>query len=225
MRRVTPGEKRAPKRGRPRPSTERGRQSRQRIVEAAEKVFGEKGYFPASIADITREAGVAQGTFYVYFKSKHEVFVEVVESLAHTIRTATRTALDGARDRLEEEERGFAAFFSLVGKHPNLYRIVRQAEFVDADAFRGYYAAIVPGYARRLRGAMERGEVRRLDPETLVYCLLGVGDLVGMRWPYWTGKPIPPAVFDAAMRFIRHGLDARNGEITLDTPPDKEATP
>jgi AcrR family transcriptional regulator len=189
------------------PSTERGRQSRQRILEAAEKVFGDKGYFPASIADITREAGVAQGTFYVYFKSKRAVFIEVVQALAHLIRKATRTALEGSCDRLEEEERGFAAFFSLIGNHPHLYRIVRQAEFVDAEAFRAYYGSIVTGYARRLRAAMDRSEVRRMDPDTLVYCLLGVGDLVGMRWPYWTGKPIPPAVFEATMQFIRHGID------------------
>lgn len=183
-------------------------------------MFGERGYFPASITDITREAGVAQGTFYVYFKSKREVFIEVLEALAHTIRQETRRALDGARDRIEEEERGFAAFFAFVGKRPNLYRIVRQAEFIDPDAFRAYYAAIVPGYARRLEAAMERGEVPRVNPETLVYCLLGVGDLVGMRWPNWTGKPIPSGVFDTVMRFIRHGLDARGDGPARDARTD-----
>ncbi len=192
------------------PSTERGRQSRQRILDAAEKVLGEKGYFPASITDITREAGVAQGTFYVYFESKREVFIEVLESLAHLIRKAARAALDKGRNRTEEEELGFRAFFALVGGHPYLYRIVRQAEFVDPEAFRAYYARIVPGYMGRLQAAMDKGEVRRIDPETLVYCLLGVGDLVGMRWPYWTRKPIPPEVFEAMMQFVLHGMDPRD---------------
>jgi AcrR family transcriptional regulator len=201
------------------PSTERGRQSRQRILDAAEKVFGDKGYFPASISDITREAGVAQGTFYVYFSSKREVFIEVVQTLARLIRQVTRGALEGSRDRLEEEERGFAAFFSLVGNHPHLYQIVRQAEFVDANAFRAYYGSIVTGYARRLRAAMDRGEVRRIDPETLVYCLLGVGDLVGMRWPYWTGKPIPQSVFESTMQFIRHGIDPGREPIKKEIQP------
>lgn len=200
------------------PATERGRQSRQRILDAAEKVFGEKGYFPASITDITREAGVAQGTFYVYFKSKRDVFVEVLESLGHLIRKATRAALDRARNRVEEEELGFAAFFSMVTQHPQLYRIVRQAEFVDPEAFHAYYAGIVARYVKRVRDALDRGELRRIDPETLVYCLLGVGDLVGMRWPYWTGKPIPPDVFDAMMQFIRYGIDPGREE-------PKEVTP
>ncbi len=191
---------------RPVPATERGRQSRQRIVEAAEKVFGEKGYFPAAVSDITREAGVAQGTFYLYFKSKRDVFVEVLEGLAHLIRKVTREALGDGEERVEQERRGFAAFFELVNQHPQLYRIVRQAEFVE-DSLHLYYDRIVPGYVSRLRAAIERGEVRRLDPEALAYCLLGVGDLVGMRWPYWTGKPIPSEVFETVMDFVRHGMD------------------
>ena len=196
------------------PTTERGRQSRQRIVNAAERVFGEKGYFPASIADITREADVAQGTFYSYFTSKREVFIEVLAGLAYLIRTVTREALGDGQGRLEEERRGFAAFFALVNEHPHLYRIVRQAEFVE-DSLQIYYERIVPGYVTRLRAAMERDEIRRLDPETLAYCLLGIGDLVGMRWPYWTGKPIPPEVFESVMEFIRHGM-------AVERQPDKE---
>jgi AcrR family transcriptional regulator len=202
--------------GRPAPPTARGRLSRQRIVAAAERVFGEKGYFPASISDITRAAGVAQGTFYVYFTSKREVFIEVLAGLAHLIRTVTRSALREGQDRLEEERRGFAAFFALVNTRPYLYRIVRQAEFVE-DALHVYYESIVPGYVARLRAAMERGEVRRLDPEVLAYCLLGTGDLVGMRWPYWTGKPIPAEVFDSVMEFIQHGMG-------VDREPHKEVT-
>ncbi len=176
------------------PVTERGRQSRQRILDAAEKVFGEKGYFEASIADITREAGVSLGSFYIYFASKHDVFVEVLQTLARVIRRTTREAIEKSRDRIEGERLGFAAFFSLVDSHPYLYRVVRQAEFVDADAFRSYYEVIVSRYQERLRAAMDKGELREINPETLAYCLLGIGDLVGMRWPYWTGKPIPTEV-------------------------------
>lgn len=191
------------------PTTERGKRTRQRILNAAEATFGESGYFPTSIADIVREAGVAPGTFYLYFRSKEHVFAELLDSLAQTVRKITRSASAHARDRIEEEELGLAAFFSIVHKHPHLYRIVRQAEFVDPKAFRAYYATFVPGYVQRLGEAMERGTVRRLDPEALAHCLMGIADFVGMRWPYWTGKPIPKSVFDSVMQFIRFGVDAR----------------
>lgn len=191
------------------PTTERGRRSRERILKAAETVFGKKGYFPASVADIVREAGVAPGTFYLYFKSKQHVFADLLDALAQSVREFARAASADARDRIEEEELGLAAFFSIVNKHPHLYRIVRQAEFVDPQAFRNYYATFVPGYVKRLSEAMERGTVRRLDPETLAHCFMGIADFVGMRWPYWTGEPIPPYVFDSMMQFIRFGIDTR----------------
>jgi AcrR family transcriptional regulator len=190
------------------PATERGRQSRQRILDAAERVFGEKGYFPASITEITREAGVAQGTFYVHFTSKRDVFSELLEALGKHVRDTTRVAAAGGRNRLEAEELGLAAYFEFVNAHPNWYRIVRQAEFVDAAAFRDYYLRLLAGYRRGLAAAMARGEVYRDDPETLAFCLMGVADLVGMRWPYWTHQPIPRHVFDTMMRFIRRGIDA-----------------
>lgn len=191
------------------PATERGRRTRRRILSAAETSFGERGYFPTSIADIVREAGVAPGTFYLYFRSKEHVFAELLHSLAQTVRKIARAASAGARDRIEEEQLGLAAFFSIVHEHPHLYRIVRQAEFVDPQAFRNYYATFVPGYVKRMNEAMERGTLRRLDAETLAHCLMGIADFVGMRWPYWTGKPIPDDVFDSVMQFIRFGVDAR----------------
>ncbi len=63
------------------PPTAKGRATRQAILEAAEEVFGELSYDRASIAEITRRAGVAQGTFYVYFADKKAAFIELVHVL------------------------------------------------------------------------------------------------------------------------------------------------
>lgn len=209
----------------PEPATERGRQSRQRILAAAERVFGEKGYFPASITDITREAGIAQGTFYVHFKSKLNVFIELLDSLAQVVIETTRAAVVTAKNRVETEELGLAAYFTFVNEHQNWYRIVRQAEFVDVAAFRDYYSMLASGYQRGLRAATARGEIRPIDPETLAFCLMGVADLVGMRWPYWTRQPIPRDVFDSMMRFIRHGIDPADPTASKSTAMPRSSGP
>ena len=54
--------------------TSRGAATRRRLLEAAERVFSELGYHEASIVKITEAAGVAQGTFYLYFAGKQEIF-------------------------------------------------------------------------------------------------------------------------------------------------------
>lgn len=196
----------------PPPPTRRGRESRQRILEAARKIFGAKGYHAAAITDITREADIALGAFYRYFPSKKHVFIEILDVQAQMIRQVTVAAMTGATDRLDEEARGLAAFFALVREQPDIYRIAREAEFVDEDAYRRYYHAFFARYSTRITTAMRNGEIRWIDPEALTVSLMGIAHLVGMFWPYWTRKPIPPAVFDGVMDFIRWGMDTRRPE-------------
>jgi AcrR family transcriptional regulator len=61
--------------------TERGRQSRQQLVDAARTIFERDGFLRARIADICDEAQTAYGSFYTYFVSKEEIFHEVVDSV------------------------------------------------------------------------------------------------------------------------------------------------
>ena len=93
------------------PRTDRGSNTRRRLLEAAEQVFAERGYHDASIVKITEAAGVAQGTFYIYFASKQEIFDEVVLDLNHRVRQAMAEASSQGTSRSDAERRGFEAFF------------------------------------------------------------------------------------------------------------------
>lgn len=187
----------------------KGERTRARLVAAAEEVFGEGTFDEASIVEITRRAGVSQGTFYLYFPSKLEVFREVVAALGHQLRAHIADAVRGSKTRAEVERRGFEAFFAFTAAHPALYRIIRQAEFVDRDSFHRHYERLAAGYVRGLRGAMDDGEFREIDPEVLAYCLMGIGELVGMRWILWDTKAkgqMPKRVVDALEEFILGGV-------------------
>ncbi len=191
------------------PVTPRGQKTRQKLLRAAEAIFGEKGYERASIADITRKSGVALGTFYVYFPDKQSIFVEVVDELGERLRRLIAEAVAGLTHRIDVEREGLRTFFEFAREHPNLYRVVRQAEFVDEACYRRYYDRFAKGYVRGLTQAMEAGEIRDMDAETLAYCLMGIGDFLGMRWIIWEEDPGLERVLDTAMSLIRHGLDPR----------------
>jgi len=188
------------------PVTIRGEQTRRRLLEAAEEVFGEMGFRRASISEIVRRAGVAQGTFYLYFDSKEDIFRALVRYMSHELRKFIATAVAGLQDRLEIEREGYRAFFRFVLQHRFLYRIVLESQFVDEAVYREYYRRLAEGYARGLARAMEAGQIRRLDPETLAYCLMGVAHLLGMRWVLWENREPPEEVLETAMAFIRHGI-------------------
>lgn len=163
----------------------KGEATRQRIMDAAEEIFGTTGFYHASVGDITGKAGVAQGTFYIYFPTKTAILKALVEHLSHTLRTETELAARGARDRLEAERLGIDAFYHFVDRHRNLYRIIRQAEFVDPELYRWYYQRMADGYARKLARAMEAGEIRQMDPELLAWSLMGMVDHTGQRYVLW----------------------------------------
>src|SRR5690242_2645682 len=143
------------------PVTARGEATRRRILDAAEDVFGEMGYYEASISEITRRAGVAQGTYYIYFHSKREIFAELVEDIGERLRAEMRAAISGLTDRLEIERRGFRAFFIFVARHRRIYSIVQEAERVAPEAFYTYYRKIAQGYVRGLQEAMDTGKIMR----------------------------------------------------------------
>jgi AcrR family transcriptional regulator len=187
----------------------RAQRTRTRIIEAAEAVFAELGYHDASIVKITEAAGVAQGTFYLYFGGKQDVFDQLVADLNRRVRRAMSEGAARGSTRVERELEGFRAFFRFTAEHPALYRIIRQAEFVSPASLQLHYDRIAAGYIEGLRAAMDAGEIAEADPEVLAWMLMGVGEIVGMRWILWgEDDTVPDPVVAAMSRFITRGLGA-----------------
>ena len=71
-------------------------EKRARIVNAAVDIFAEKGFRTARVADIARLAGVADGTIYLYFKSKEEILISIFEEKMDLLLTGLRLTLSEA---------------------------------------------------------------------------------------------------------------------------------
>ena len=94
--------------------TRRGAATRARLLEAAEAIFADLGYHEASIVKITEAAGVAQGTFYLYFSGKQEIFEELVRDLNRRVRHAMAEGAERGRTRAEAELLGFKGYFEFL---------------------------------------------------------------------------------------------------------------
>ena len=176
--------------------TSRGAATRERLVAAAESVFAELGYPEASIVKITEAAGVAQGTFYLYFSSKQEIFEEVVRDLNRRVRHAMAEGSARGSTRAESELLGFKGYFEFAAQHGALYRIIRQAEFVSPQTLHDHYETIATGYVAALnrRWTAARSQI---DPEVLAWALMGMGELLGMRGIVWDGGgEVPRSLLD-----------------------------
>lgn len=186
----------------------RGLETRARLLEAAEQVFGELGYHEASIVKITEAAGVGQGTFYLYFASKKDVFDELIRDLNRRVRHAMKDASSRGTSRLEAELLGFGAYFRFTAEHPALYRIIRQAEFVSPEMLEYHYERLAAGYVEGLRESMAKGEIGAIDPEVSAWALMAAGEMLGMRYILWGNGTVPPHVEQELARIIRCVLEA-----------------
>jgi AcrR family transcriptional regulator len=186
----------------------KGMRTRTRLLDAAERVFAELGYHDASIVKITEAAGVGQGTFYLYFASKKDVFDELVRDLNRRVRHAMKESSSQGSTRIEAELLGFGAYFRFTAEHPALYRIIRQAEFVSPEMLHYHYEKLAEGYVEGLRESMAKGEVGDIDPEVSAWALMAAGELLGMRFILWGDGEVPAHVETELARIIRSVLEA-----------------
>ena len=193
------------------PKTERGRRTLRRLLDAAGEEFGARGYHETAISHITQRAGVGLGTFYVYFKSKEEVFRALVADMGVRTRHALADAVKDAPNRLEAERLGIHAFLDFVRTHKTLYRVVMEAQFVAPEAYRAYYRVFAEAYRTQLSQAAARGEISRGDDEVRVWALMGASTFLGLKFGIWEDDADVGAVSEAAADLMINGLAPRAG--------------
>ncbi|HYD14138.1 MAG TPA: TetR/AcrR family transcriptional regulator [Allosphingosinicella sp.] len=193
------------------PRTERGRRTVRKLLEAAAQEFGRRGFHEAAITGITQRAGVALGTFYTYFESKEELFRALVRDMSQATRAHVAEAVRGAPDRLAAERIGLAAFIAFTRKHPELYRIIEEAQFVAEDVYREHYLTFVDGYREGLAGAAAKGQIVEGPDELRAWALIGMSVFLGMRYGIWNEDMTPAEVADGAIDLVSDGLRRRPG--------------
>src|ERR1700704_4730979 len=160
---------------------------REAILRAAIRVFAHNGYFNSKVADIASEAGVADGTVYLYFKSKeeilHSIFDRSVDEAVAEARKQLATISD-ARDKLRQ-----IAFLHLerLGADRDL-AVVFQVELRGSTKFmQEFSAAGFAEYLGLVRSAIEEGQQQgvfrsELNAKVAAKILFGALDEMATNW-------------------------------------------
>jgi AcrR family transcriptional regulator len=188
----------------------KGEKTRQTIFRAAEKVIGEHGINRANISEITREAGVAQGTFYVHFESKHELIEGFVKYFNHRMRRETQRVVAAVTDRRDAERVGMLSFFEFVRRHRKIYRIVPECEIISHEVSLWYYNKIAQGYIEGLIRGIQKDEIRHLPPAFLARTLMGMTHFIALKWIIWSAAAqpvIPPQQLTDIVQLLYFGLE------------------
>jgi AcrR family transcriptional regulator len=102
----------------------RREKTRTDLLEAAKRVISAKGYHDTRIADIASEADVGLGTFYLHFKTKNEIFVELIERGAGELLAEIRAAKSGVGDVAGKLEVTIGTILEAAATNREIFRIV-----------------------------------------------------------------------------------------------------
>lgn len=194
--------------------TEKSERIRQALLRAATEVVGEVGYADASISLITQRAGVAQGTFYNYFRSRQDILDQLLPDMGARMLAHVRRSALGGESFEELEERSFRAFFTFLKETPNFFRVLNEAESFAPAGHKRHFDTVSRRYLRFLRQSWRDGEFpeySEAELEVIVHILMAARSYLALR--YTTGKDgirnIPARVVRTYMKFVLYGLQGR----------------
>ena len=152
---------------------------REEILKSAISAFSHKGYHDTSISDIIAKAGIARGTFYLYFENKRQIFDSVLDNLIieldHCIKKIELG--QGLPNPLDQLKANLKRVLILFIENPELTRILlRHATGLDADLDKKI-TEFYKNWAHKIEDAIKlgikMGIVRECNSALVSYCILG----------------------------------------------------
>lgn len=152
------------------------------ILDAAKRVFRDKGYHQASVHDIIDEARIARGTFYLYFEGKQEVFGQLVDEFLRLIRAQVRriSLEPGADAPLDQLRANFRRVVATVIEHDDLASIILRDPISFDEESRSRVNHFFEQVLNMIEDALRVGQGLRLVRQCEVH-MVAVTALGGLR--------------------------------------------
>jgi TetR/AcrR family fatty acid metabolism transcriptional regulator len=182
----------------------------QKILQAAIKVFSEKGFYNSRVSEIAKEASVADATIYLYFKNKDDILISLFEEEFGKVVRNMRTELSREKDPLQKIKRFAITHLSIVSHHPHLAEVMGVEVRQSTKFMKEYVNQPFIEYLNIIRSVViegqERGLLRKdLTPGVMKRALFGALDEMARYWVLSTKKKhsIDEAALQISDIFIR----------------------
>jgi TetR/AcrR family fatty acid metabolism transcriptional regulator len=159
----------------------------QQIIDAAIRVFARTGYYNSRVSDIAREAGIASGTIYLYFKTKDEILVTLFREKMAAFVAYLRAQIAPERDPIARLRRLVRLHFAVLESNPELAEVVQVELRQGQKFFRGASAHEISAYFELIASVLEEGvasgQIRRdLPVKVATKMLFGAMDQLATSW-------------------------------------------
>ncbi len=207
------------RRRRPAPRATRTGDKRERILDAAVRVFAKKGFHATRVSEVAKAAGVADGTIYLYFKSKDQLLVSLFEDRVERLLTFLHTELPATAGASEKLRRIIELQLGLLEGERDLAEVItvilRQSTKLMKEYAAPKFTAYLDAIARVVADGQASGELRGdVSPHLAARAIFGALDGITMTWAL--GKADRGGLVRASgqlAELVLRGLSPRDGRL------------
>jgi len=190
-------------------------ENRRKLIDAAREVFAAKGYHVATVSDITRKAGLAKGTFYLYFEEKKEIYYDLVRTFLQHVKDIGQSVQGEVKTPQEfftRCEQAAGELLRVFIEHHGLARLAYRESGLDSELekmLREFYRDIARVEADNIRKGIELGLFRQVDPIVVAYAHIGMVERVALGLLQEKDPPDPKHVARELLSIAFEGLRRR----------------
>jgi TetR/AcrR family transcriptional regulator, fatty acid metabolism regulator protein len=165
------------------------------ILDAAVKVFAEKGYYGARVSDIAQEAGIAYGLVYHYFKNKEDLLISIFKSRWGQFEQAVRKIMEDKEDPSKMISSIISFLFHSYKNNPMMIEVMiidvaKSTRFFNDENIR-QFTDIFSLISEIIELGQQQGVFKKnLDAKLAAYCLYGSVERIMLRWVLENRKSI-----------------------------------
>ena len=160
---------------------------RERILAAAERIFARHGFFAAKVSDVAKEAGVADGTIYLYFKNKDDLLISLFDNRMQQVNSALRAAIAKVKGPIEQLRTFIKTYLQLVHDEPAAAEVLTIELRQSSKFMKEYENPEFADFLRTLGGlvaaAQDKGEIDGGIPSHVAARMIfGMLDELALAW-------------------------------------------
>ena len=155
------------------------------IINAAVKIFSDKGFYKTKVKDITDALDMSTGTFYIYFTNKEDLFLEAIDDVVKSIVGGAAEAIVNEKDFVMRMLLRAKVFFEQYSRYSEILNQLRAEMTRDSKWFqervKGIYKDLTRPIIREFTEAINQGIIRQVDPDLISYALMGLIETLSFR--------------------------------------------
>jgi AcrR family transcriptional regulator len=172
-------------------------QRRRQLLDVAAAAFGTSGFHKTSMSALAAAAGVTKPVLYQHFRSKGDLYLEVVRDIGGRLRDELGKAMADASSAQSQVETGFRAYFQFFANEPFAFEVLFGDGSRRDELFAREAHAVEESIAENIAQLIAIDDLPELDKRVLAFGIVGLAEGAGR---YWMGHHVELAPNDLAAR-------------------------